>query len=275
MREKTIGGVSKLIKRKHDSTVLSVSWHPSNVLIVTTCSDFKCRVFTTQVKGVDDETSVVAWLGANAKFGECLFEIFADGWIHTAAWSPSGTSLAFTTHDCTVQFIDGLHGPANTWAANLEPVKSVALPEGRLPLRDMLFLSDKMVVAAGYDCTPFLFEASTLKDTFRSWSFKAELGGGGGGGGKPVDIISGSKRPTQFTSGLAMFKAHSDLGLEASNSAIISLLNRAPEALDHSPHDNCVMCIRPIVISKSQPREHVSTFTTSGLDGMIVFWKID
>jgi hypothetical protein len=41
--------VSKLIKKKHDSTVLSVSWHPSNVLIATTSSDFKCRVFTAQV----------------------------------------------------------------------------------------------------------------------------------------------------------------------------------------------------------------------------------
>ena len=41
--------VSKLIKKKHDSTVLSVAWHPSNVLVATTSSDFKCRVFTAQV----------------------------------------------------------------------------------------------------------------------------------------------------------------------------------------------------------------------------------
>mmetsp|Transcript_4203 Transcript_4203/g.10199 ORF Transcript_4203/g.10199 Transcript_4203/m.10199 type:complete len:89 (-) Transcript_4203:470-736(-) len=51
--------VSKLIKRKHDSTVLSVSWHPSNVLIVTTCSDFKCRVFTTQVLWQEHSTAAL------------------------------------------------------------------------------------------------------------------------------------------------------------------------------------------------------------------------
>lgn len=62
------------------------------------------------MKGVDDDASAAAWLGSEAKFGECLFEVCAGGWIHAAAWSPTGTSLAFTSHDCTTQFIDGLHG---------------------------------------------------------------------------------------------------------------------------------------------------------------------
>ena len=65
-----------------------------------------------QVKGVDDDDSATAWLGKDAKFGECLFEICAGGWVYSAAWSLSGTSLAFTSHDCTVKFIDGLHGKA-------------------------------------------------------------------------------------------------------------------------------------------------------------------
>jgi hypothetical protein len=68
------------------------------------------RVCLFQVKGVDDDASAAAWLGAESKFGECLFEVFAGSWIHTAAWSLSGTSLTFTTHDCTVQFVDDLHG---------------------------------------------------------------------------------------------------------------------------------------------------------------------
>ena len=60
-------------------------------------------------------------------------------------------------------------GPANTWAANLLPAKCVALPEGSLPLRDLTFLSDNTVVAAGYDCTPVLFEANVANQVVQSW----------------------------------------------------------------------------------------------------------
>jgi actin related protein 2/3 complex subunit 1A/1B len=44
--------VSKHIK-KHKSTVLKVDWHPNNSLLVTASSDFKCRIFSAHIKGVD------------------------------------------------------------------------------------------------------------------------------------------------------------------------------------------------------------------------------
>mmetsp|Transcript_372 Transcript_372/g.574 ORF Transcript_372/g.574 Transcript_372/m.574 type:complete len:395 (-) Transcript_372:235-1419(-) len=255
--------VSKLIKKRHDSTVLSVSWHPSNVLLATTSSDFKCRVFTAQVKGTDDAASAAAWLGDDAKFGECLFEICAGGWVHAAAWSLAGTSLAFTSHDCITQFIDGMHGPANTWAANLLPAKCVALPEGSLPLRDLTFLSDNIVVAAGYDCTPVLFEANVANQVVQSWSFKAALGGRG-----RVDGDIGDKGASRFTSSLAVFKAQSDLGLASCGATGPS------SAASDSPHDNCVQCIRSVAVRTSSSQAHVGTFTTSGLDGRVVLWEV-
>jgi actin related protein 2/3 complex subunit 1A/1B len=46
--------ISKMIK-KHKSTVLTVSWHPSNQLIATGCTDFKCRVFSAYVDGLDQD----------------------------------------------------------------------------------------------------------------------------------------------------------------------------------------------------------------------------
>ena len=69
--------VSKLIKKKHESTVTAVAWHPSNVIIATASTDSKCRVFTAQVKGVDDDQSCAEWLSEDARFdasslrGEC------------------------------------------------------------------------------------------------------------------------------------------------------------------------------------------------------------
>ncbi|THG12941.1 hypothetical protein TEA_014564 [Camellia sinensis var. sinensis] len=45
--------VSKLIRKRHDSSVTSVAWHPNNILLATTSTDGKCRVFSTFIKGVD------------------------------------------------------------------------------------------------------------------------------------------------------------------------------------------------------------------------------
>ena len=126
--------VSKLIKKKHESTVTAVAWHPSNVIIATASTDSKCRVFTAQVKGVDDDQSCAEWLSEDARFGDCLFEVSAESWIHAAVWSPSGTSLAFAAYNLSIGFVDGLHGPASGWVENLRPTRYVELPEGKLPM---------------------------------------------------------------------------------------------------------------------------------------------
>ncbi|XP_022632120.1 actin-related protein 2/3 complex subunit 1A isoform X4 [Vigna radiata var. radiata] len=64
--------VSKLIRKKHNSSVTSVSWHPDNVLLATTSTDGKCRVFSTFIKGVDAKDSKKG-TSPDTKFGEVLF----------------------------------------------------------------------------------------------------------------------------------------------------------------------------------------------------------
>lgn len=248
--------VSKLIKKKHESTVTAVAWHPSNVLVATASTDSKCRVFTAQVKGVDDDRSCAAWLSEDARFGDCLFEVSAESWIHAAVWSPSGTSLAFAAHNRSIGFVDGLHGPASGWAGNLRPTRYVELPEGKLPMRDIAFLSDELVVAGGYDCRPTLIES---RDG-RGWGFKTELCGGET---RKISAVS-EEAKSQFNSGFAAFRAQLDLGLEASESAA----ERSGETVD--AHSNCIQCIR--VCSSST--EGKFTFTTSGLDGVLAAWKV-
>lgn len=141
-------------------------------------------------------------------------------------------------------------------------MKSVAFPKGKLPFRDIKFLSDRIVVAVGYDCTPFLFEAMVVNDTVQSWSCKAELGGGD----RPVNDAYGGEFVSQFTSGLAMFKAQTDLGLDgASHSARDTFLA-------FSPHGNCVQCIRTVVVCGASPNSFY--FTTTALDGVFVLWAV-
>lgn len=60
--------VGKIVKKKHESTVLGVAWHPNNLVLATASSDFKCRLFAAQIKGVDDAGSVKRVLGSS-KFG--------------------------------------------------------------------------------------------------------------------------------------------------------------------------------------------------------------
>lgn len=67
--------VSKMIKKPHKSTVLSVAWHPTdNTIIATACSDFKARVFTAYVKEVDGKEK-------KGTFGDLVNEYSAKGWV--------------------------------------------------------------------------------------------------------------------------------------------------------------------------------------------------
>ena len=68
--------VSKHIK-KHRSTVLSVAWHPNNVLVATASSDGHARVFSAWTKGVDKRGVVSPIPDPEKKaehFGECLLD---------------------------------------------------------------------------------------------------------------------------------------------------------------------------------------------------------
>ena len=46
--------VAKLLKKPIRSTVLSVDWHPNNVLLAAGGADMKARVFSAYIKEVDE-----------------------------------------------------------------------------------------------------------------------------------------------------------------------------------------------------------------------------
>lgn len=46
--------VSKLLKKPIRSTVLSIDWHPNNVLLTAGSADMKARVFSAFIKEVDE-----------------------------------------------------------------------------------------------------------------------------------------------------------------------------------------------------------------------------
>ena len=90
--------VSKQLKRPIRSTVLSVDWHPNNVLLAAGSADMKARVFSAYIKDVDKRPQPSVW-GEKLPFNTVCGEYGSDtgGWVHSVGFSPSGDVLAFAS----------------------------------------------------------------------------------------------------------------------------------------------------------------------------------
>ncbi|KAJ3043682.1 hypothetical protein HDV00_004455 [Rhizophlyctis rosea] len=138
--------VSKHLKKPIRSTVLSLDWHPDNILLVAGSTDMKARVFSAWIKGVDAKASNPVW-GEKLPFGTLCGEFGSEtgGWIHSVAFAPSGNAVAFASHDSTLSIATG---PAN-------PL--ITIPTFSLPLVSIVFASETSIIGVGHDCVPYLF----------------------------------------------------------------------------------------------------------------------
>lgn len=234
--------VSKLIRKKHNSSVTSVAWHPNNVLLATTSTDGKCRVFSTFIRGVDTRDSTAGPSG-DMKFGEQLVQLdLSFSWTFGVKWSPSGNSIAYVGHNSTIYFIDDV-GPSAV---------AQTLTFSDLPLRDVLFLSDRALVGVGFDCNPMLFTA----DSRGTWSFVKFLD-------ERKSTPASSKYGSQFS------EAFGKLYGQAKHGSNIDAVE--PSKAPGGSHENCITCILPLL----HPGETtIKGFSTSGLDGKVVIWEL-
>jgi len=131
-------------------------------LLLTTSSDFKCRVFHAYLKDVDAEAGKDhPWsTGSKIAFGDVLQEFSCGGWVHDARWSPSGSSFAFCGHDSTISFVTvkGAESTAQT------------IKGSSLPFRSIMYLSDNTVVAGGYEFNPNIFT-----ETGGKWNYAGKI----------------------------------------------------------------------------------------------------
>ena len=104
--------VSKHIKKPIRSTVLAVDWHPNNILIAAGSTDFKCRVFSAYIKEIEAKPEATNW-GKKMPFGHLMAEFSngRGGWVHSVAFSPSGSKVAWTAHDSSVSVVTGERVP--------------------------------------------------------------------------------------------------------------------------------------------------------------------
>jgi len=224
--------VSRHIK-KHKSTVLSIDWHPSNMLLLTGSSDFKARVFAAYIKGTDDKC-VNTPFGDKLNFGDMLGEYLVSSWVHGVRWSPSGNRFAFVAHDSTATVVDVSSG---------SPGDVQTVPLAFLPLSDLIFTNENTVIAGGHDCSPLVLSCSGGQ-----WAFS--------------NLIQMKKDPVEVKTGgvkqaFELFKNKVDVGANTNVQTLSTL------------HQNCITCIAPYEGKGSE----VSKFTTSALDGRLVLWN--
>mmetsp|Transcript_16990 Transcript_16990/g.15247 ORF Transcript_16990/g.15247 Transcript_16990/m.15247 type:complete len:372 (+) Transcript_16990:107-1222(+) len=232
--------VAKMIKKAGKSSILSVDWSPNNLFIIAGGSDFKCRVFSAYIKGVDTECKVDNYGGAiDAKqagsFGQALCEFdTSKGWIESCRFSPSGMRFAFTGHDSTVNF-----GSFDGGKTTVQTIK-----RRQLPLACISFITDTVVIAAGYDCVPVLYEYNGSQ-----WVEKGPIDTGAKSKAAP------KKQKSAFGNAFSKFQNQAKFGDKGG----------AKNATLPYRHQNMINDI------------HVQSdkkFTTSSVDGRVLFWDL-
>ncbi|KAF0683617.1 Aste57867_24323 [Aphanomyces stellatus] len=240
--------ISKVIK-KHKSTVVDLDWHPNSQLLVTASTDMQCRVFAAFVAEVDG-TPDAGPFPAMAPFGEPMAEFDnANAWVNSAVWSPAGNRLAFAGHGSSIHFVHfGRPGDVPT-------LQSIRFPH--LPLTRLLFLSNDAVVGVGHDFNVLLF--TTDRNGF--WSFSEFLDKKKTGGAATASAATGGN---EFNNVRKLWDSKVSRGQSADATS-------GDKGALWTKHENTITCIQATVKS---PNGSVSEFTTSGLDGRIVTWKL-
>jgi len=263
--------ISKMIK-KHKSTVLSLAWCVNNKFVVTGCSDFKARVFSAYIAGLDaaeDDGFGEVWPKQH-EFGEVLYEFdVTKSWVNSVAWSPNAFRMVFAGHGSSLHFIQILGGsPPLVQTLNLKS----------LPFMDVRFLSDNTVVAVGFDNTPTIFSVTGGSEIDPVWSFTDICDKDS----KDIKATSPSKSttPTPTTTGPtksafanahALFHASATHGHAITNSGSSSQKKdpiSKPPVLAFTRHTNTInlVWVNPADATK---------FVTSGLDGRVLFWDLN
>lgn len=230
--------VSKHVK-KHRSTVTRIAWHPNNQLLATASTDFKARIFNCAIREVDGKQAETAW-GKKKPFDEPLCEFDCNGWVQGIAFSPSGNKLVFVGHDSTISVAECHPGAAPTLCV---------LKTKLLPMMDCMFLAESMVVAAGYDCAPYLFK-QTGPD---AWKLEKSLDEKKAA---PAAAVTTSSTRAAFN----MFQSKATKGTTDE-----SKLSTEVE----TKHQNTITDIEVYRRNATM----VTEFTTSGLDGAVYWWK--
>lgn len=228
--------VSKHIKKPIRSSIISIDWHPNNVLIAAGGTDFMARVFSGYIKGLDPKPDATAW-GKKMKFGECMAEYGTGagggGWIHGVSFDTTGNKMAYVGHDSSITVVDKESGNP--------PVR---LETKDLPYRCISWITPASFVVAGHDCTPVVYEFDGASLTKKG----------------ALDVPA-KKDVNKRVSAMDRFKQ-----LDSKGTADASLM----ETTLKTTHQNSINELRVFSGDKSK----AAALCTAGIDGKLVIWDL-
>ncbi|KAI0928995.1 hypothetical protein AcV5_006385 [Taiwanofungus camphoratus] len=248
--------VSKLLKKPIRSTVLSVDWHPNNVLLAAGSADMKARVFSAYIKDVDKRPAPSVW-GEKLPFNTICGEYTSPtgGWVHTVGFSPSGDVLAFASHDSSISIVYP-GGPA---------VYTIKLT--CLPLLTLTWTTENSLVAAGHDCQPLVFFGSDA-----GWELTGSLddpNSGKSSGGARSGFGAASPVGRLNSAAFNTFRNADSRGISSVPGSPTA--TSATESELFTVHQNTITGVRPY---EGVPG-NVTKVSTSGVDGKLVVWDVN
>lgn len=230
--------IAKHIKKPIRSTILSIDWHPNNVLLASGSTDGHARVFSGYIKGIDAKPASTLW-GEKLPFNTLCGDFVSGngGWIHDVAFSPSGETLAFVAHDSSVTVVYP-GGP------DQPPRSALSVSTSELPFTSCIFANESTIVAAGHNCHPVVFSGDESNWT-QSYSID--------------DPEKSNVADSGEQSALKMFKQMDLKGTVSSNGSNLKTI-----------HQNTITELRPFAVSG----DSVTKFSSSGIDGRIVIFDV-
>eukprot|EP01139_Manchomonas_bermudensis_P001500 Amastigsp_a2149_233.p1 type:complete len:380 gc:universal Amastigsp_a2149_233:34-1173(+) len=230
--------VSKHCKR-FLSTCTSIAWHPNSYLLAAGSTDFKTRIFSAAIKGVDKKPSPTPW-GSNFAWGEVLAEFdHGTSWVHDVKFSPSGAKLGFVTHDSSVVVIEGEGG-----------FTSVTRVQG-LPYTSLIFATENTIFAGGHDCNVSVLTGANG----RPWTFQCVLD-------QKNNKKAGGADASAASAARNKFQQSDSKGTTEGEDVDTTL---------PTIHQNAIRELMPMTWNQSNA---VTAFSSAGSDGLIVSWTL-
>jgi len=113
-----------------------------------------------------DKDGTGPFAGVTDEGGEILFKFKSNCWNNTLAFSPTGQTLAFASHDCEMHFVEFT---PECVASKSKPSSKKVSYKGN-PILNGVFINENTYIGCGYDNAPLTFKKEGDK-----WEYKGSL----------------------------------------------------------------------------------------------------
>jgi len=224
-------------QKKFSSSVLCVSYHPSNRVIAAGSSDFSVRLYTAYVEDADRTDGYKGVYDDVKTSGEELYRIKNAGcWVNTINWAPNGLWAAVVVHNSSVTILK--YVPEDKTYVEAED----AVVWDKLPFKSVVFVNNDSFVAGGYDNDPVKFKV----------------------GGNKGEMEKVYLRDKKKDAGLAKSQVKSNLSIFESG----KLAKQGSADSEFERHTNPILCMRAFKRNQGT----LSVFSSNDIHGNLFFW---